>query len=1302
MQLDPAGAAAHDFTLSVQGEWTLNSALQHVLSVDFNVDLQSAKLGQAVETLDETFDAGAVFSETTAACQVVPGFEISDRVVLANFSYAKLPMAKDLEASLKRLVGIDLVAAIAGDQEAKDSLREALLAEQSMLLGETAPEDEFVVLDADASQSAAINAVARGANTVVQGPPGTGKSQTIANLIATLVARGSKVLFVAEKRAAIDAVLRRLEAVGLGNLVFDLHEGTANRKRIAQGLGEALGRAASTPLPDVSEQQRRLVERREALNRHVEALHQPREPWGLSAYEARSDMLATPSALRAPRRIRGDALRAVGAEEMRACAEALRDYVSRGGPAAAAADGPWSWAARFATLTTPQQAEETLALLENLANDELPALQQAIEAVASLAGTPGSGRICDWAPLPAIVEQAEVVREHFSEEIWHADIATMLEQLRRGSRSGVGALATRVTSGQFRAARKRATDLSRTAPSKLNELVRWLEEAQHCLEAWQVRTGCDLPPKQSEEMLRLAQALRPVLARFDVLQKLTGSDGPQLPCYEALAYARNLLVARDTIMRLPELTRWRSVLTESPLHGVLDDCETLGLTSGSQAVSLLHYVWLASIVDAATMADPALAAFDGRAQDELVTEFRELDKRQISLAAARVQRLCAERLMADRDRYPDESELVVKESLRKRGHLPMRELMPRAANVLMALKPCWAMSPLVVSQLLPNEAIFDVVIFDEASQVPPWDAIPSISRGRTVVVAGDRKQLPPTTFFMSAEDGAAEEEIESDLRLATTDLESVLDLMTAILPAPQGTRTLSWHYRSKDERLIAFSNATFYDNSLTTFPGVDASSCVRLVRVEAQATPGQQESGSSEVARVVELVLEHARLRPAESLGVIAMGIKHADRISEALRQVGGPELSALRDLHPDEPFFVKNLERVQGDERDAIILTVGYGKTVDGRMQYRFGPLNNEWGERRLNVAVTRAKRRLTVVSSFAPAEMDPERLHSEGARLLKAYLEYAESGGTSLAPSARGDVALNPFEIDIGDRLEQAGLALVPQYGVSGYYIDFAVRHPHEPGRMVLAIECDGVRYHSSPSARERDRLRQEHLERLGWRFVRIWSSEWVRDPEAQVARVLEAYGRALQDDESCDPVEAPAPDPAECDLADADPSRVARSGSRPRVPRGLPISDYSQRDLAQLLDWIQSDTLLRTRDEMVACLMQELGFKRRGKHVVTACERAIDRYLAENEPQRLQASRASGSDAWGRLGVKVNWDTTKGWRYKCAKAEVGPVSWADLWRAARRGEVQPETPVFHEAFGRWRSASEFSELFPGRQAP
>ena len=219
----------------------LNSALQHVLSVDFDVDLQVASLEQAAEALDETFDPADVFTQLSAAYAAVPGFEVADRMVLANFSYAKLPMAKDLETSRERLAGIDLVAAIAGDKEAKDTLREGLLAAQDDLTGETAPEDEFVVLDADASQSAAINAVVRGANTVIQGPPGTGKSQTIANLIATLVAHGSKVLFVAEKRAAIDAVLRRLDAVGLGNLVFDLHDGTANRKRIAQGLGDALG-----------------------------------------------------------------------------------------------------------------------------------------------------------------------------------------------------------------------------------------------------------------------------------------------------------------------------------------------------------------------------------------------------------------------------------------------------------------------------------------------------------------------------------------------------------------------------------------------------------------------------------------------------------------------------------------------------------------------------------------------------------------------------------------------------------------------------------------------------------------------------------------------------------------------------------------------------------------------------------------------------------------------------------------------------------------------------------------------------
>ena len=259
-------------------------------------------------------------------------------------------------------------------------------------------------------------------------------------------------------------------------------------------------------------------------------------------------------------------------------------------------------------------------------------------------------------------------------------------------------------------------------------------------------------------------------------------------------------------------------------------------------------------------------------------------------------------------------------------------------------------------------------------------------------------------------------------------------------------------------------------------------------------------SPAPEVDAAVDLILEHVRERPEESLGVITMGIRHRDRIEERLRQrlKDDPELAGeladFFDENHDEQFFVKNLERVQGDERDAIILSIGYGKDARGVLPYRFGPLLTDGGERRLNVAVTRAKNRITLVSSFSSRDMDPERSTAEGVKLLRQYLQYVESGGANLGDHVPGKPALNPFEVDVRDTLLRHGLKLTAQYGTSGYWIDFAVQHPTQPGRHVLAIKCDGATYHSSRSARDRDRLRQEQLERKGWRFHRIWSAECI----------------------------------------------------------------------------------------------------------------------------------------------------------------------------------------------------------------
>jgi very-short-patch-repair endonuclease len=415
---------------------------------------------------------------------------------------------------------------------------------------------------------------------------------------------------------------------------------------------------------------------------------------------------------------------------------------------------------------------------------------------------------------------------------------------------------------------------------------------------------------------------------------------------------------------------------------------------------------------------------------------------------------------------------------------------------------------------LPAARLFDVVIFDEASQIVPADAIPSIMRGHQIVVAGDDRQLPPTNFFRQVGD-ADEEGNEDDESLVSfgAGFESVLDALRPLLP----TAPLVWHYRSRDERLVAFSNTRIYGGALTTFPGVLRDDCLRHVVVAQGPQPGQEVSVDAEVAKVVDLILEHARTRPSESLGVIALGIRHAERIDAALRATlaelvdsDNPGLEAFFAEDVPEPFFVKNLERVQGDERDAIILSIGYGKHRDGRMRYQWGPLLRDGGERRLNVAATRAKHRLTLVSSFSGHDVDPERVTKAGARLLAEYLDYASSGGS--APEASGVAELNSFEADVRDRLAAAGITVVPQYGVGGYRVDFAATHPLDAGRMVLAIEADGASYRESGSVRDRDRLRGEHLQRLGWKYHRLWSTNWFQDPEAEVAKLQKAYSQAV----------------------------------------------------------------------------------------------------------------------------------------------------------------------------------------------
>jgi len=1212
LALTARGGAAEDFDLTLSDDWDFNPTLLHLLEVELSISLDAEKL----DDLANSGGLDAVVEEVAAATSEIAGWYVeTGRIVVGNFSYAKLPLVRDLELALEsgELYANDLLAAIAGDPGARDAVRarqsDVAINEPDVI----PPQDEFLVLDADASQSSVINAAVRGADLVIEGPPGTGKSQTIANLIGTLAARGKRVLFVAEKRAAIDAVLDRLRNVGLGGIVLDLHGGVPSRRALAEELAKTLAGALSAPLPNVTDTQARLVRRRRELLDHNEALHRQREPWGISMYEAQAGALTDDDMLRVDARFVGNVLETLTAETFAQAANELDRFVSLGGLQLRAGFGPWAAAFQAGSITAAEHAQAVQQALTQLSSGTLPDAKQWINYVCTNSGLRSPETISGWAQTLDLINEVAATLTVFEPDIFHDADGRALEAIcaamEPAARSGLSGFCAWHFNRAVRSARRQLLRLWRANKPSRRELYAAAAAALQQRQRWATFTIDGSAPRVPEQLAEARSSIQQITADLDDIGGWLGrSDLATLSLTELNQLLQALAGDQTTLSRLPELHRLHQALCRYGLDEFLAEISLRQLRP-DQAVAALRFAWCTSITDLLSMTDPVLVALDSSEQDRRVQDFCDADRKHIDSGPQRILRAVAERAVRAQDEHRDQADIVEKEARKQRRHRPVRELFQIAPDVLTALKPCWVMSPLVVAQLLPPVACFDVVIFDEASQITPADAVGALLRANQAIVAGDTKQLPPTRFFASttaADDGEADDEMA-----LTRDMESVLDVMGALLPPPKGTRRLRWHYRSRDERLIAFSNAqaSLYDWSLTTFPGVAGDDCIKHVLVD-RGVSVDGESSDEEVRRVIDLILEHARNRPHESLGVIAMGIKHADRISEALRRARAenPELDEFFDLGPeggtyDEPVFVKNLERVQGDERDAIILSVGYGKTPDGRMQYRFGPLNNDGGERRLNVAITRARQRMTVVSSFESANMDPNRLNKEGARMLKRYLEYVESGGAHLGNVAKDKPDLNPFERDVRDKLVDAGIPLVAQFGCSGYYIDFAAQHPTKPGRMVLAIECDGASYHSSETARDRDRLRQEHLERLGWRFHRIWSTEWFRHREREIQRARDAYDAAVlaaDDLPTAVAVASPAPAPAV--------SAVATRGPRPALPRYPSIDDYTDEQLVQLIRWINSDTLLRTQDALIDEAMRELGFTRRGSRIVARLTAAI----------------------------------------------------------------------------------------------
>ena len=519
------------------------------------------------------------------------------------------------------------------------------------------------------------------------------------------------------------------------------------------------------------------------------------------------------------------------------------------------------------------------------------------------------------------------------------------------------------------------------------------------------------------------------------------------------------------------------------------------------------------------VSEPRLSQFRGRNHQRVIEEFRELDRKLIAQAPLPIIEACNQNKPTGHSLISANSaeiNVLRTEADKKRRHMPLMKLFQKIPNLLLRLKPCLMMSPLSVSQYIhPDCFSFDLVIFDEASQIFTEDAVVAMYRGKQVVIAGDSKQMPPTNFFRAAESDEGEYDEEEEDHVSSADFSSVLDECGPIFPMSM----LRWHYRSKHESLIAFSNHQFYGSKLVTFPSA-TQKCEHLGIQFEYVDNGIYERGGKkinpiEAQRVAEIVIRNFRQCPKKSMGVVAFSQAQMMAIQDVLelKRQQDPSLEPLFKENRLDGFFCKNLENVQGDERDIIIFSVGYGKDAQGKLSMNFGPLNKDGGERRLNVAVTRAREKVVLVSSIRAGDMNVTGTKSAGVLNLYHYLRFAELGEAALALTGPGGLedTDSPFEDDVIEVIRQCGYLAVPQVGCSGYRIDVGVAHPSEPGRFILGVECDGKTYHSAPTARDRDRLRQQVLEVLGWRFHRIWSPDWFQRREVEIERLKAALEEA-----------------------------------------------------------------------------------------------------------------------------------------------------------------------------------------------
>ena len=1174
-----------------------NLSLEEKLKQDFGIRLPPLPDAEDID-VDDYFRrvAGAVASQGRWSVD-------TDAIHLGFFSFNKLLIYKDLDTASwpenEAPSNHAIIHALFGKQGFREP--DSTITDDDHLDEHLDVSDTHQVVDADSSQTLAVIDVKNGRNLVIQGPPGTGKSQTITNLIAEAIAGDRRVLFVAEKMAALEVVKRRLDDIHIGDACLELHSQKANKRAVLDELKRTLG-LGKPRLSDPAEDRALLAANRARLNDYCRAVNMQIGQSGYSMHDvvgrlaqlARSgpeewppvtiDGAASWTRAEFTQRLdQVDALRVVvstvGAPrehvfwisgrrsllpmDRAAAARTLRQAADTADTLRRALD---DLEALLRLETTPDSTEELTPLIcsvlraadaPDLAGidhrqpawlDRAGSLVGAVHAIGALTDLHEDyDRLLTPAAWKAAVEPYRQPIHTWGQRWWrfcsgaYRRACNGLRDLCRDALPADGAEQLAIIEAILEAQRLEKTIdasrelLSRLLPGRtvggdaaqrrvLAETVFWLsklhadrasgkldgtvhEILDHALDRAALQDHakrCRIALEVFSDALdAVAVQLEATPARFPDGHALSDRGFAALTAW--LQRARNELDSLNDIVRF---NQQEARLAKDGLEAVIETAISWP-GAGVHLTAHFEHTWLTALIARAFRDNPSLAEFDGDSHRHIIERFRQLDLDLFQHNRAMVAETHWQRLPSGQG--GGQVGILRREFEKKRRHLPLRKLMTEAGNAILQIKPVFMMSPLSIAKFIPPGSVrFDLVIFDEASQVRPVDALGAILRAAQAVVVGDTRQLPPTSFF----DRMTDEDADAAESTATADLESILGMFCAC-GAPE--RMLRWHYRSRHESLIAVSNHEFYDNRLVLFPSPDAQREETGLHFRHDAGTcyergNRKRFNAGEADIVADAVMEHARRRPSLTLGVAAFSLSQARRIEDEveLRRRADPSTETFFTDHPEEPFFVKNLENVQGDERDVMLVSVGYGRIEGGYMPMNFGPLNQEGGERRLNVLITRARRRLEVHANFVADDLDLARTNARGVTALKTFLHYAETGILDV-PKASGQDADSPFEEAVADELRARGHTVDHQVGSAGFFIDLAVVAPRRPGRYLLGIECDGATYHSARSARDRDRLRQQVLEGLGWTIHRIWSTDWFMRPQREIEKVDEAIRRA-----------------------------------------------------------------------------------------------------------------------------------------------------------------------------------------------